>query len=67
MAALGPMAYTALLVYQTLVEGQTVAWGGEATKLTVLASMNLFLVLIAAAPWRQRDRGHQADELILCL
>ena len=63
MAALGPMAYTALLVYQTLVEGQTVAWGGEATKLTVLASMNLFLVLIAAAPWRQRDRGHQADEL----
>ncbi len=67
MAALGPIAYTALLVYQALVEGQTVAWGGEATKLTVLASMNLFLVLIAAAPWRQRERTHQANELILRL
>lgn len=67
MAALGPIAYAALLAYQALVEGQTVAWGGEATKLTVLASMNLFLVLIAAAPWRQRERTHQAKELILRL
>ena len=67
MAALGPIAYAALLVYQALVEGQTVAWGGEATKLTVLASMNLFLVLIAAAPWRQRERTDQANQLILRL
>ena len=67
MAALGPIAYTALLVYQALVEGQTIAWGGEATKLTVLALMNLFLVLIPAAPWRQRERAHQTKELILRL
>ncbi len=67
MAALGPIAYVALLAYQAVVEGQTVAWGGEVTKLTVLVSMNLFLVLIAAAPWRQRERTHQAKELILRL
>ncbi len=67
MAALGPIAYAVLLAYQALVEGQSIVWGGEVTKLTVLASMNLFLVLIAAAPWRQRERTHQAKELILRL
>lgn len=67
MAALGPIAYAGLLGYSAFVEGQPVVWGGEATKLTILASMNIFLVLIAAAPWRQRERTHQAKSLILRL
>jgi len=67
MAVLGPVAYAALLAFQALVEGQSIDWGGEVTKLTVLATMNLFLVLIAAPPWRQRERTQQAKQLILRL
>ncbi len=62
MAALGPIAYATLVAYQAFAEGQTVAWGGEVTKLTVLASMNLFLVLIASTPWRHQERTRQLEE-----
>ena len=62
MAALGPLAYATLVAYQAVVEGQTVAWGGEVTKLAVLASMNLFLVLIAATPWQHEERTRQREE-----
>lgn len=67
MAALGPIAYAGLLAYQALVEGREMAWGGEATKLTVLVSMNLFLLLIAAAPWREQERTQQEKEVRLRL
>ncbi len=62
MAVLGPIAYATLVAYQAFAEGQTVAWGGEVTKLTVLASMNLFLVLIASTPWRHQERTRQLEE-----
>ena len=62
MAALGPVAYAVLIAYQAFAEGQTVAWGGEATKLTVLATMNLFLILIASTPWRHKERTRQLEE-----
>jgi len=62
MAALGPIAYAALVVYQALVEGQTIAWGGEVAKLTVLASMNVFLVLIATTRWRHKEQTRRLEE-----
>ena len=67
MAALGPIAYAGLLAYLVLVVGQDVVWGPEIAKLTVLATMNVFLVLVAAGPWHQRERTHAAKDLILRL
>ena len=56
MAVLGPMAYVLLVAYQVGVEGQVVSWGGEVAKLAVLLSMNLFLMLLARAPWQHHER-----------
>ena len=50
MAGLGPIAYAGLLAYLALVEGQDLVWGAEIAKLMVLASMNVFLVLVAGGP-----------------
>jgi signal transduction histidine kinase len=67
MAVMGPIAYAGLIAYQAFGEGQEVSWGAEATKLTVLVSMNAFLMLIAAAPWRQQQRTQHSKEVILRL
>ncbi len=61
MAGLGPIAYAGLLAYLALVEGQDLVWGAEIAKLMVLASMNVFLVLVAGglalAPAEENARG----------
>ncbi len=67
MAALGPFAYAGLLAYWTSVAGQDVVWGAEVAKLIVLATMNIFMVLIAEGPWHQQEKTHAAKDLILRL
>ena len=67
MAGMGPFAYLGLLVYWTLVAGQDVVWGAEVAKLIVLATMNIFMVLVAEGPWHQQERTHAAKDLILRL
>ena len=62
MVVLGPIVYAALLVFQTLVEGQDLVWGTEVAKLAILGIMNLFLASIEANPWRARERSRQLDE-----
>jgi signal transduction histidine kinase len=62
VAVLGPVSYALLLAFQAIVEGQDLAWGAEVFKLAILMSMNLFLVLVEANPWRVRERNRQLEE-----
>ena len=67
MAGLGSFAYLGLVAYWTLAAGQDVVWGAEAAKLLVLATMNVFMVVVAEVPWHQQERTHAAKDLILRL